>query len=109
MIKLIKRHENFVTRLAPNFLNEWSDEDCKIVKNKVIRFFANYDVYNPYEFFGLPYTSSSSFAMESNTNSLFNIEVSGKVYNFEYVALSETKDVYFAFWDSEENEIFIRG
>lgn len=53
-------------------------------------------------FFGLPYTSSSSFAMVGNTNTHFELE---EGYNIEYFAITNNNCLIIGCWDSEENEI----
>lgn len=92
------------------FKKEWSpselDQIIKIFKSWAIRNLKV--VYGAKgrtieDTYGLPYTSSSSYAMVSNTN------VQAQMYgvpgwNFEHLALTENGDVVAAFWDKEENE-----
>lgn len=56
--------------------------------------------------YGLPYTSSSSFAMLSNTNvcaELIN-PFSSRKWNFDWLALTEKNEVVASFTDADENE-----
>lgn len=56
--------------------------------------------------YGLPYTSSSSFAMLSNTNvqaELVN-PFSSRKWNFDWLALTENNEVVAGFTDADENE-----
>jgi len=53
-------------------------------------------------FFGLPYTSTSSFAMISNTNTYCEITPG---YNIVYFALTENHRVIVGAWNDEEEEI----
>ena len=56
--------------------------------------------------YGLPYTSSSSFAMLSNTNVIAELinPLSGKKWNFDWLALTEDNEVVAGFTDADENE-----
>ena len=56
--------------------------------------------------YGLPYTSSSSFAMLSNTNVIAELinPLSGKKWNFDWLALTENNEVVAGFTDADENE-----
>ena len=56
--------------------------------------------------YGLPYTSSSSFAMLSNTNVQAELisPFLGKKWNFDWLALTENNEVVAGFTDVDENE-----
>mgnify|MGYP001007725645 CR=1 FL=1 len=56
------------------------------------------------EFFGLPYTSSSNFAMVSNTNTEYFIDTENQ-FNIEYFALTEDGKVILSVWDREAKDI----
>ena len=101
---------------APAFKPEWSDEDEKTVNKAIKNLFSMktltdhrgqkrtmYTMDQIQDFFGLPYTSSSSFAMVSNTNTECFID-DEKQYNIEYFALTKDNKVVMGVWDREENE-----
>jgi hypothetical protein len=101
---------------------EWSDTDEKTVNRAIKKLFSMqtltdhrgqkqtmYTMANIEDFFGLPYTSSSSFAMISNTNTEYYIDTDNQ-YNIEFFALTEDNRVILSAWDKEENEkYFIIG
>ena len=53
--------------------------------------------------YGLPYTSSSSFAMISNTNVRAELK-EDRNFNFDWLALTEDNEVVAGFTDNDENE-----
>ena len=95
------------------FKKEWTYEEHKAV----IKVFSRWEkshliiTYGKRErttedTYGLPYTSSSSFAMLSNTNvcaELINT-FSSKKWNFDWLALTENNEVVVGFTDASENE-----
>jgi hypothetical protein len=98
------------------FKAEWNDKDQKIINAALRRCFSMktledhrgqkqtmYTLSHIENFFGLPYTSSSSFAMISNTNTESFIDQENK-WNIEYFALTEDNKPILAAWDREENE-----
>ena len=56
--------------------------------------------------YGLPYTSSSSFAMLSNTNVCAELisPILNEKWNFDWLALTENNEVIAGFTDADENE-----
>ena len=106
----------------PKFKTDWTDTDEKTVNKAIKKLFlmqtltdhrgskkTMYTMANIEDFFGLPYTSSSSFAMVSNTNTEYYIDME-KQYNVEYFALTEDNKVILSAWNREENEkYFIIG
>ena len=100
----------------PTFKAEWTDADEKKVNKAVKNLFSMktltdhrgakhtmYTLSDIENFFGLPYTSSSSFAMISNTNTEFHVDTDNQ-YNIEYFALTDDNKVILSAWDREENE-----
>lgn len=95
------------------FKKEWTYEEHKAV----IRTFAIWEKFHlnitygrrektTEDTYGLPYTSSSSFAMLSNTNvqaELIN-QFSSKKWNFDWLALTEDNEVVAGFTDVDEDE-----
>lgn len=95
------------------FKKEWTDTEY----NAVVKCFSRWEpthlviVYGRRErttedTYGLPYTSSSSFAMLSNTNvqaELVN-PFSSRKWNFDWLALTENNEVVAGFTDADENE-----
>ena len=107
---------------TPKFKTEWSEADFKNVnkalrklfsiktlqnhrgENKVIRGIQDIE-----SFFGLPYTSSSSYAMIGNTNTRYCVDVEEN-YNIELFAITTDNKIILEAWDNEENEkYFIIG
>ena len=99
-----------------SFKKEWTDEDEKKVNHAIKKLFIMKTLtdyrgvkrsLNRWcdieEFFGLPYTSSSSFAMISNTNTEYFIDTENQ-FNIEYFALTEDGKVILSAWDRKENE-----
>lgn len=92
------------------FKKEWTEQEL----NAVIKLFKGWAARNLKiiygqrdrtieSTYGLPYTSSSNYAMIANTN--VQAEMWGlSGWNFEHLALTETGDVIAVFWDKEENE-----
>lgn len=56
--------------------------------------------------YGLPYTSTSDFAMIGNTNCEAEYKKDRNLH-FEYIAITEENEIVVALWDAEENETFI--
>lgn len=56
--------------------------------------------------YGLPYTSSSNFAMLSNTNVCAELisPILNEKWNFDWLALTEKNEVVAGFTDADENE-----
>jgi hypothetical protein len=100
----------------PIFEKEWNDSQWNLVHNTIEKFFKGktlQDHRGQYkrlsnmesieDFFGLPYTSSSSFAMISNTNTMYHIDIE-KQYNISYFALTNNNEVVLIAEDNNENE-----
>jgi hypothetical protein len=80
---MFKRIENLSNA---DFKKQWTDEKIKeVMKTLTRKFKKHYHIYNAEDHFGFPYTSSSEFAMVSNTNCLFDIE---KGFNFDCIGIS---------------------
>lgn len=96
-----------------NFKKEWEENEVK----NVINTFSKWERQNliithgkrekDVEYtYGLPYTSSSSYAMLWNTN--VEAEYKGdKNFKFDHLALTENNKVVVVLSDSEEKEMFI--
>jgi hypothetical protein len=103
-------------------LQEWNDKELKQAEKEIKRLFSMKQLtdhngnkrimytykYNNSEnsiegFFGLPYTSSSSFAMLGNTNTRYCFDVEEK-YNIDCFGLGKDGKVYIFCTDDEENE-----
>ena len=95
------------------FKKEWTYEEHK----SVIRTFAIWEKFHliitygdrertTEDTYGLPYTSSSSFAMLSNTNVIAELSnpLSSRKWNFDWLALTEDNEVVAGFTDIDENE-----
>lgn len=100
----------------PEFKPEWSDEEYKKVNKAIKNLFSMktltdhrghkrtlYTMEQIEDFFGLPYTSSSSFAMVGNCNTEFFVDKEEK-YNIEYFALTQDNKVIMSVWDRDQNE-----
>lgn len=92
------------------FKKEWTDAEHKAVIRCFIRWERNNLVitYGKRELtaeytYGLPYTSSSSFAMVSNTNVKAELK-SAREFCFDWLALTEDNEVVAGFTDKNENE-----
>jgi hypothetical protein len=107
-----------VQRNNSDFKKEWSDADNTKVNKALRRLFVGHPLIdhngnrcfiNSFtaleNFFGLPYTSSSSFAMISNTNTRYCID-KNEAWNIEYFALDTNNNVILSVWDRDENEKF---
>ena len=92
------------------FKKEWTETEI----NAVIRTFSRWEkshliiTYGRRErttedTYGLPYTSSSSFAMISNTNVRAELK-EDRNFNFDWLALTEDNEVVAGFTDNDENE-----
>lgn len=105
----------------PQFLLEWSKGQWFKVERNLVRLFnmkiltdhrgnksKMYGLKSLENFFGLPYTSSSSFAlMAADTNTMWYVD-NDKKYKFDYVAMDKDEKVYMVAMDSEENEIYLK-
>jgi len=78
------------TKGAEIIIQEWLSENFPKIKESAE------------DFFGLPYTSSSSFALLGNTNTRFELE---EGYNVKYFAITNNNQLIIGCWDAEENEI----
>jgi hypothetical protein len=98
-----------------NFKKEWSDDEL----DRVVNVFSKWEKKNltitygkrertTEDTYGLPYTSSSDYAMISNTN-VKAVLNTGKEFNFDYLALTEDNEVVAMFEnnDNEEKSIVI--
>ena len=101
---------------VPAFKPEWNDKDEKSVNKAIKNLFSMktltdhrgqkrtmYTMEQIEDFFGLPYTSSSSFAMVSNCNTECFVD-DEKQFNIEYFALTQYNKVVMRVQDKEENE-----
>ncbi|WP_207669512.1 hypothetical protein [Clostridium tagluense] len=114
--------KNLVEIENPKFKTEWDDKDFQKVNRALIKLFylkslmnhrgnikKIYELKDIESFFGLPYTSSSSYAMIGNTNTIFSVDNEG-LYNIELFAITEDDKIILEVWDNEENEkYFIIG
>lgn len=100
----------------PEFKSEWSDDEYKKVNKAIKNLFSMqtvtdhrgqkrtlYTMDQIEDFFGLPYTSSSSFAMVGNCNTRFCVDKEEQ-YNIKYFALTQDNKVVMGVWDKDENE-----
>lgn len=100
----------------PEFKLEWSDDEYKQVNKAIKNLFGSktvtdhrgqtrtlYTMDQIEDFFGLPYTSSSSLAMVSNCNTRLCVDKEEQ-YNIEYFALTKDNKVVMVAWDKDENE-----
>lgn len=95
------------------FKKEWTESEHKAViksferwEKKNLRITHGRREKTTEDTYGLPYTSSSSFAMLSNTNvqaELIN-PLSSKKWNFDWLGLTEDNEVVAGFTDVDENE-----
>ena len=111
-----------VTESSLTIKKEWNEQDNKTVNHAIKKLFlmqvltdhrgskrTMYTMSSIEDFFGLPYTSSSSYAMVSNTNTEYYIDTDNQ-FNIEHFALTEDGKVILSAWDKEENEkYFIIG
>ena len=101
------------------FLLEWNEEQQKKVYNALMKIFKNkiltnhrgersiiHNIDNLNDFFGFPYTSVSSFALISNTNTLYFVDENG-MYNLTYVAMDVDENVYIIAENASE-EVFLK-
>lgn len=102
------------------FLLEWNEEQQKKVYDALLKIFKNKiltnhrgersiirNIDNLNDFFGLPYTSVSSFALISNTNTLYFVDENG-MYNLTYVAMDVDENVYIIAENASEEEVFLK-
>ena len=92
------------------FKKEWTETEHKAI----IKAFSRWEKKNliitygrrertTEDTYGLPYTSSSSFAMLSNTNVRAELKADQR-FNFEWLGLTENNEVVAGFTDCFENE-----
>lgn len=95
------------------FKKEWTNG----TEEKVIKIFSKWERKNLIitygrrektvsDTYGLPYTSSSSFAMISNCNVEAELKAD-KEYNFEYIAVTEQNEIVVVCWNRDEKEKYI--
>ena len=95
---------------------EWNDQETKKVDRAIRSLFSMqtlenhrgekhkmYTMNNIENFFGLPYTSSSSFAMLGITNTRFSFDTENE-FGIDCFALGNDSNVYVWCSDREENE-----
>ena len=115
MLNSMYKNLNEITS-KPAFKPEWNDKDEKTVNKAIKNLFsmktltdhrgqrrALYTMEQIEDFFGLPYTSSSSFAMVSNCNTECFVD-DEKQFNIEYFALAQDNKVVMSVQDKDENE-----
>lgn len=103
-----------------NMIKEWDDKQQKTVENAIKKLFImktltdhNSNKKTMYTFkaieyfFGLPYTSSSSFAMLSNCNTRYCLDTENQ-YNIDCFGLGNDNKVYIFCTDNKENEIIYK-
>lgn len=92
------------------FKKEWTDTEY----NAVVKCFSRWEKKNliitygrrehtTEDTYGLPYTSSSSFAILSNTNVRAELKADQR-FNFDWLGLTENNEVVAGFSDYFENE-----
>ena len=99
-----------------NILPEWDEKQTKVVEKAIKNLFSMkvltdhrgnkskmYTFKNIEYFFGLPYTSSSSFAMLGNTNTRYCLDQEEK-YNIDCFGLGKDGNVYIFCTDEDEKE-----
>ena len=92
------------------FKKEWTEAEYKAVirtfsrweKSHLIITYGDRERTTEYTY-GLPYTSSSSFAMLSNTNVRAELK-EDRLFNFEWLGLTTENEVVAGFSDYFENE-----
>lgn len=100
-------------------LQEWNDEQTTTVEQSLLKVFKNNRlidhngksyIINSLDqlemFFGLPYTSSSQYAMLGNTNTIFYVDTA-KVFKLSYIVLTNNNNVIIVAEDNDENEIYL--
>lgn len=120
MLNELLKEKVIIIDQEPKFLQEWND----LQERKAIRKFENLfqfktltdhngnkryikDLESLENFFGLPYTSSSNYAMISNTNTMYYVD-NNKIYNLDHVAMDINEDVYIVASDINEQEIYLK-
>ena len=101
---------------SKDMLQEWTNEQNKKVDKEIKKLFSMktltdhrgnkrimYTMANIEDFFGLPYTSSSSFAGLWNTNTRYCLDTEEK-YNIDGFGFGKDGKVYIFCTDNEENE-----
>ena len=106
----------------PECKAEWTEKESKKVDKVIKNLFSMktltdhrgdkktlYTMAQIEDFFGLPYTSTSRYAMLGNCNTRFCVDKEEK-FNIEFFALTTDDKVVLSAWDIEENEkYFIIG
>ena len=114
--------KNLVEVKKPNFKEEWIDTDFKNVNKALKKMFISQSLKDHHGtvktmhslkdieyFFGLPYTSSSSYAMVGNTNTQYYIDIEEN-FNIELFAVTQDNKIIMEVWDNEEtSKYFVIG
>jgi hypothetical protein len=102
------------------FKKEWDVKDEKRVNKAVMNLFRGKTMIDEHhqnkkytffafsqvsDFLGLPYTSTSSFAMISNCNTECFIDEENQ-YNIEFFALTEDNKVMLGAWGRDEEQLY---
>lgn len=118
----IEQLEQLAKSKRPVFKKEWSENDFKNVERAIMKYFAGkvfinhapknilfpYDLEGIENILGMPYTSSSSFAMMAlDCNNNIKHPKNTDFY-YSYVALDTNNQIYLVLQDIEENERFIK-
>jgi hypothetical protein len=119
LIDLFKNKVEIVNN-RPTFIQEWNDEQQEKVNNSLLKLFARKiltdhrdrstyikDFIRLEDFFGFPYTSSSSFAMIGNTNTMFYVDEE-REFNFSYVAMGKEENVYIVAQDNDGIDLILK-
>lgn len=95
-----------------NFIPEWTEEQLKNAE----KIFSKWQAFNlkvthgkdrnVESTYGLPYTSSSSYAMIGNTNCIAKY-IKDDRYNFEHVAITPAGQYVAVLYDAKEEELYI--
>jgi len=103
------------------FKNEWNENEFSLVPRKLAKYFKgktlidhnnqklyfNGSIAQIENCFGIPYTSSSSFALMSlDCNEEFKLTKNDR-FHFSYVAINQKNEIVLCLHDNEENETFI--
>jgi hypothetical protein len=101
-------------RNSPNMLGEWKEKERKLFEKAVKLLFLNKTLKDHREtnhkitnftqienFFGFPYTTTSSFAMVSNCNTVFKFQ---EDFNFDCLGIGEDGNVYLFCTNNEQKE-----
>ena len=119
-INLLANKVELVEVKSANILKEWNDKQQEIVSNKLMELFHNKTVYDHHNkkyfintleklelFLGLPYTSSSQYAMLGITNTLFKIDIDNQ-FNLEYICMDDNNNVLMVAMDRDQQEVFLK-